>query len=93
MSFNCVRCNTEVSGKAAFCPQCGSPVRAPRGAESEFGAWRIHACKRAIVINAVLVFVGLLFLPVSPLTTLIVSGLALFGLVFGCVHLSHLRVP
>jgi hypothetical protein len=93
MSSNCVRCNAEVSGRAAFCPQCGSPVHAPGGAVNEFRAWRIHVCKVAIVVNAILVFIGLLFLPLSPVTTLIVSGLAMFGLIYARFRLSRLRLP
>jgi hypothetical protein len=90
---NCSRCDAEVSANAAFCPRCGMQVRAPEAAVNEFRAWRIQVCKRMIVVNAVLVFVGLLFLPVSPLTTLIISGLALFGLIYGRFRLSRLRLP
>jgi hypothetical protein len=91
MSSNCARCNAEVPGRAAFCPRCGMQVRASDGAVSEFLAWRIHVCKRMIVVNAVLIFIGLLFLPLSRVTTLIVSGLALFGLIYGRFRLSRLR--
>jgi len=62
----------------------------PQHAEAEFRAWRIRLLRRARVLCLIAVPAGLLFLPIQPVTTLIVSGLGLVGSIVSTFKLARL---
>ena len=61
--------------------------------EPEFRRWRRRVNRRLTIFSAIAILVGLLFLGTNPFTTLIVSGLGGFGLIFGLLRHSRLAKP
>lgn len=58
--------------------------------EPAFRAWLFRRHKRLALISGVAIPVGVLFVPLSPATAVIVSGLGLVGLVVAYRRLSKL---
>ncbi|MEW6249260.1 MAG: hypothetical protein AB1716_01320 [Planctomycetota bacterium] len=90
MSGERPRCNCADREEARFCPRCGGVIEPAPSAESEFRQWRRGALRRGRVLCALGVPAGLLFLPIAPLTTLVVSGFGALGVIVTSWKLARL---
>jgi hypothetical protein len=91
MLTTCPHCSAPLREAARFCPSCGGALETRPTGEPEFRRWRRRYFRRLTVFCAIAIPVGLLFVTTSPPTTIIVSGLGLFGLTVGLIRLSTLR--
>ncbi len=87
----CRTCSATIPQSARFCPQCGQPAAAATVQDSEFRAWRLNVTKRQLIFCLIAIPVGLLFIRMSPPTTLVVSGLACVGVIIAARRLARLR--
>jgi hypothetical protein len=53
--------------------------------------WRIGMARRGIIVCMALFPLGLVFLPMSPATTVLICVMAAFGAIVGKLRLRHLE--
>lgn len=85
MSLTCPHCHAALARRAHYCSHCGQS----QVGEPEFRRWLTRVYRRQAIFCAVAIPVGLLFLTISPVTTVIVSGLGALGLIVSVWRLSR----
>ncbi len=89
MALCCPHCSAPVTEVANFCPRCGHALARGAGPDSGFIRWRRQVHRRQAILSGLAIPVGLFFLPISPFTTLIVTGLGTLGLIISLLRLSR----